>query len=636
MPASLIAAALWTFGALSAADSTPKFVAPKTLPELEARIKQVLDSTKVPGVGLAIVRHDSVIYTGGIGRARVSPVVKATDSTLFRIGSTSKAFVALTAQALVREGKLSLDTPLAKALPGFYFKNPWEATDPVRIVHLLEHTSGFDDNSLQSYANNDPKPLSVAEGLAIDSATRVSRWRPGTRFSYCNTGPAIVALLIEKIEGKPFEQVVQERWFTPIGMNTATYFRPDTSKSPAATLYRADGKTAVPYWHVFIRPAGSINASAHDMAAYVRFLLGRGSVDGKELLPKDALARMERSESSLAARAGLKVGYGLHLYRVADTTGFTWTSHNGGVEGGLSDMSYMPDYGVGYAFQINAGNGEAASKITGLVRAYLTLGLKTPEFEPGAALAASTRTQFGGWYEPVSPRAQHLYVLERIPNMVYVSFSDLTMSVKPLLGPARAFVPVDSLRFRMMGQNQATFAFVRDAANGRPEGFERIGGSLGQSFARVSTASAITRIAVAALWLAGLGLTVVAMVFGALRWVVRKVRRTMAARATAAIAWRVAAATTLCLLLNVVCISIGSGNIANLGTLTMWSAGLLLTGYLYCVGALASARIAWSTPHGTERWTAVSVWTVRGVAMLHVVAAASLVMQGWIGWRTWV
>jgi CubicO group peptidase (beta-lactamase class C family) len=119
---------------------------------------------------------------------------KATEATLFRIGSTSNAFVALTAMALVREGKLSLDTPLAKALPGFWFRNAWEATDPVRIVNLLEHTSGFDDNSLQSYANSDPKPLTLSEGLAIDTATRVSRWRPGTHFSYCNTGPAIVAL----------------------------------------------------------------------------------------------------------------------------------------------------------------------------------------------------------------------------------------------------------------------------------------------------------------------------------------------------------------------------------------------------------------------------------------------------------
>ena len=135
---------------LSASDTTskPAPAPPKTIPELEARIQKVLDSTHTPGVGLAIVRHDSIIYAGGIGLARVSPKTQATAATLFRIGSTSKSFVALTALALQEEGKLSLQDPLKQRMPNFYFANKWESTDPVRIVNLLEHTSGFDDNSL--------------------------------------------------------------------------------------------------------------------------------------------------------------------------------------------------------------------------------------------------------------------------------------------------------------------------------------------------------------------------------------------------------------------------------------------------------------------------------------------------------
>ena len=384
LPALLIAAVIGSRDSASKAAPPP----PTTIAELEARIKQVLDSTHTPGAGLAIVRHDSVIYTGGIGLARVSPKVPATDSTLFRIGSTSKAFVALTTLALQQEGKLTLQDELKKRMRGFFFENAWEGTDPVRIVNLLEHTSGFDDNSLMSYANNDPAPLTLAQGLRLDSATRVSRWRPSTRFSYCNTGPAIVARIAEEIEKKPFEQIVQERWYTPIGMATATYLRPDSVKLHVATLYHDDGITPVPYWYVFIRPAGSIHASAHDMAAYVRFLLGRGTIDGKVLLPRAAIERMERSETSLMSRAGLTTGYGLNMYRVADTTGWMWTEHNGGVEGGLSDLSYLPDQGIGYAFQINSGSGKALQEIQGLVRAFLTRGLTPPAKMPRVPLAA--------------------------------------------------------------------------------------------------------------------------------------------------------------------------------------------------------------------------------------------------------
>ena len=621
--------------ALAAGDSTPKPVAPKTLTELEARIRAVLDSEKVPGIGLAIVRHDTVIYSGGMGRARVSPRAFATDSTLFRIGSTSKAFIALTAQALVREGKLKLDMPLSQALPGFYFKNDWEATDPVRVVHLLEHTSGFDDNSLRSYANRDATPLALAPGLALDSATRVSRWRPGTRFSYCNTGPAIVALIIEKIEGKPIEQVVQERWFTPIGMRTATYFRPDTTKLPTATLYRADGVTAVPYWHVFIRPAGSINASARDMSQYVRFLLGRGTIGGKELLPRESLERMERSESSLASRAGLTVGYGLHLYRIADTTGFTWTGHNGGVEGGLSDLSYLPSQGIGYAFLINSGNGTALNKITGLIRAFLTQGLLPPDAPPRVAISARTRAGFAGWYREVSPRAQHLYPLERIVGVRHVTFTDSAMMMKPIIGRGVDFVAVDSLRFRRKAEPEATLAFVHDTANGRDAGIESVGAGLGASMARVSAIDAVGTFVTSALFVIAQALALIAILFGAVRWIVQRLRHRTLVRPPAVFAWRATAMLAVLFAANVGLLIIGSDDIRAIGSLTLLSGTSWLAGVLFALGAVPSAVIAFRRVAVSGRWSSVSMWTVRAVAALDVVAAAYLVVFGWTGWRTW-
>ena len=631
---SLLASVLLPL-ALASGDSTPKFVAPKSIAELEKRINRVLDSAKVPGVGLAIVRHDSVIYAGGLGLARVSPAVPATAATLFRIGSTSKAFVALTALALEREGKHKLTDPLRQHLPTFYFDNPWEATDPVRLVNLLEHTSGFDDNSLMSYANNDPTPLSLAAGLALDSATRVSRRRPGTRFSYCNTGPAIVARLIEQIEGKPWEQIVQERWFTPMGMSTATYLRPDSAKVVAATLYRADGTTAVPYWHVFARPAGSINASATDMSGYLRFLLGRGTVGGKALLPGEALDRMERSEASLGAREGFTVGYGLHMWRATDSTGYTWTMHGGGVEGGLSDLSYMPAYGVGYAFQINAGNGAAYRQIAKLVRAFVTLGLTPPERPAVAKTTAGVRDRFEGWYHTVSPRMQHLYFLERIVSVSRVTITDTSLTLTPLFDKAEVGIPVDSTHFREAGEGAATMALVVDTANGRPAGIETMGGGLGTSWERVSTAQALTNIVLAALWLAGLLLTIAAALFGVVRWIARKVRKRPTPLAAAASAWWVALAAAVALLTNVILLSVGMNDLHAIGTLTGVSGGSWGAGVVFLALALIGVFVAWRGNATATRWERVSLVTVRLVLALNFVAATYLAWWGYIGWRTW-
>ena len=620
--------------AVALADTTPTFVAPQTVPELEARIRKVLDSTKTPGAGLAIVSHDSIIYTGGIGLARVAPPMPATAATLFRIGSTSKQFVALTVMALVREGKLSLNDRLATRLPGFYFRNRWESTDPVRIIHLLEHTAGFDDNSLRSYAHNDPTPVTLDKGLLLDTLSRESRWRPGTRFSYCNTGPAIVARIIELIEGKPFEQVVQERWFSPIGMRTATYFHPDSTTTQRATLYRDDGVTPVKYWHIFARPAGAINAAATDMAAYLRFVLGRGTVDGRVILPAEDFATLEHSQSSLGARAGLTLGYGKHLYQTTDSTGFIWTGHNGGVEGGLSDFSYIPEAGVGYAVQINSGNGEALQRIGQLVRAFLTRGVTPPAPPARGRVPTAVQARYAGWYRAVNPRMQRLDMAAYLASLQRFSFTDSTLRISPVLGKATTLLAIDSMRFRTPGAGAATLALVPASMNDDTDGAEM---ALGDSLHRVPTGIALLQMLVAALWAVALTLSLVAMLFGGVRWLVRRVRkRHVPSDNPAAMFWRWAAASSLLLIANLGALSVASEDLNAIGSFSALSASAWTLGILFAAAAFAGAIAALRRRKGMTGWRRVSLFTARVALLLQAVAAGYLIAFGFIGWKTWV
>lgn len=124
------------------------------------------------------------------------------------------------------------------------------------------------------------------------------------------------------------------------------------------TLYHSDGKTPDPYWNILQRPAGAINASAQDMAAYAQFYLNRGAVGGTQIVPAASIDRMETPTRTWAAQEGLKAGYGLGNYTSVHD-GFVYHGHNGGVNGGLTEMAYLPEYGVGYFYSINAGNGEA-------------------------------------------------------------------------------------------------------------------------------------------------------------------------------------------------------------------------------------------------------------------------------------
>jgi CubicO group peptidase (beta-lactamase class C family) len=607
--------------AVAPADSTPP--PPKTIPELQARIREILAETKTPGVGIAIVSRDSLLWTAGIGTADVAAGRAATDTTLFRIGSTSKAFVSLLVLMMEQEGRLTLEDPVWAHAPELAFRNKWEDTDPIRIVHLLEHATGWDDLALRDYAMND-STISLRDGLAYNPKTRTSRWRPGTRVSYCNSGPPVAAYLAEKLAGQPFEQMVRERLFLPIGMTTATYLRPDPPEA-LATLYKSDGETPEHYWHILQRPAGAINASARDMAAYVRFLLNRGAVGDSQLLPPEAIERMERPRSSLTARSGLALGYGLHLSTYVDS-GWVWVGHDGGVNGGLTNLAYRPDQGVGFVFMINAGNGKAFERIGRVVRDYLTQDQPPTEPPPVASTSALARER-AGWYRPDNPRVAKLRFLERVLGLVRVAATDSGLVVKPLLENARHFVPVSDRLFRQPSAPVATLALIDDPENGRPEAIELMGYMLPVSLHKAWTPVVWAELGVTALLL----LAVVSTVLFALIWIPRWLfGRLFGVPKRHVRVWPLLATLSLAAWVAVVVLNMENA-ITMFGRPTPWAWTLTVTSVLFPLFALfglLSARGAIEVNRGV-RWQALFASAV------FLIVSAYLAWFGVVGWRSW-
>ncbi len=94
-------------------------------------------------------------------------------------------------------------------------------------MHLLEHTTGWQDTKLAEATYPDSADLTLATALSLFAKTRTSRWVPGTRFSYSNIGSAIAARIVEKVTGTTFESYVQQHWFNRLIMPTATFFQPE-------------------------------------------------------------------------------------------------------------------------------------------------------------------------------------------------------------------------------------------------------------------------------------------------------------------------------------------------------------------------------------------------------------------------
>jgi hypothetical protein len=376
------------------------------------------------------------------------------------------------------------------------------------------------------------------------------------------------------------------------------------------------------------RPAGAINASAKDMAAYVQFYLNRGAAGETQILPASSIDRMENPTRTWAAQQGLKGGYGLSNY-TSIHDGFVYHGHNGGVDGGITELSYMPEYNVGYFYSINSAKGDAFGKIGDAIRAYITRNLTKPAVPAAAQLPANAQ-EYAGWYEPDSPRNQFSYFIEHLAAIHRVTYADGKLMLSGLGALNQPFVPVTGTKFRSVPKKGsadpiATLMLVAPNAEGR---FLQVAGGM-YTMKRIPACLAIAEIALVAWFL----LAFVSILLYAPFWIfggLIKRRRRPAERMMRL--WPLIAVLSLLAFVGLVILS-GSDAIARLGNLTFYSFGLTITTLLFAASSLAGAVTLWRARKQEIR-RSVRSYSITVTAAL-LIAVVYLAYFGIIGIRTW-
>ena len=432
--------------------------APATLKELRSAIQSELDDVGYGSAGVALVSRDEAIWTAGIGVADPETGRPADEHTYWRVGSITKSFVGLSALVLEERNVLRLSDPVAKWAPEIDVRNPWNDTNPVRLVHLLEHTAGFDDLRPKDYASNDPTPLALRQGLELVTPSLYCRWPPGRFMSYSNAGPAVAAYVMETRDGRPFERIVAEDIFKPLGMEGASLLLTEEVESRLATGFDRFGNR-VPYWHIAVRPSGALNASPAQMARFVRMLLNRGELAGRRLVSPRAIERMERPESTLGAGSGLEYGYGLGNYSRA-ANGFVFHGHNGGMAGYRAEYGYLPEQGLGYCVMASTSKPSLLRSISDLVREYLIRDVDRPA-KPTAVGMPPDIDAWTGYYRELTTRNESSRFMTRLTGIVRTrrDGDDLVVG-------NRRYVPAGPGLFRRKAQSTATLALV-EGSDGR-------------------------------------------------------------------------------------------------------------------------------------------------------------------------
>ncbi len=445
-----------TAGCAPKAPPSSTSVAPKpqNLDELRKAIQDILTRSHIPGIGVALVNKNGPVWAGGVGKADLATDRDVTADTLFRVGSITKSFIALALLKLQEEHKIDLNVRVQDIAPEIAIENQWDATDPVRVVHLLEHTAGFDDFALAGFYNfGAPPEMPLRNVFALFPKPQHLRWRPGTRAAYSNPGYGLAGYVIEKVTGRPFEDYIEGNILLPLGMTRSALQITPVVESGIAEGYEGNPPHPVGYRSVYMRSAGELKSSPAEMARFVQMMLNRGSLGDAHIVSPESLARMETPGTPLIARAGLRDGYGLGDYVSLDHRIKTH-GHDGGIDGFLSNYAYMPEQGVGYFFSINNSDAGAApmggsswKQIDDLLFDYVTRGIAAPAPAPRVALEPNM-SEWTGYYKFDSPRNEDLRFIGLLIGGQWISISNGKLYSRPMLGRRQELIPVGGNLFR--------------------------------------------------------------------------------------------------------------------------------------------------------------------------------------------
>ncbi len=315
---------------------------------LDERLQRLAHDRSMVGLAVGVVENGEIRFLKGYGVTEAGGSEPVTPSTVFRWASLSKGVAADLVARLAADGSVSLDAPIAQY--GTSLRLPNGNEHVATVANLLSHTTGLFAHAEEPRLEEGMDPHLLRAGMAQFNASCV----PGTCHAYQNVVYDAASEIVERVTGKPYGQVLQERFFGPLGMTTASTSRADLMASRSW----ARGHNGMPprpfeindvYYRV--PAAGGVNGSIQDLAIWMLANMGLApDVLTPEMLrqvqtPRIATPGENRRRARFSERTA-HTQYGLG-WRVMDYAGHTVIGHHGGVKGFRSMIMFDPQLKAG-------------------------------------------------------------------------------------------------------------------------------------------------------------------------------------------------------------------------------------------------------------------------------------------------
>jgi len=343
-----------------AAESLTSTVSPErvqaAIEKLEALTTATLESTSVPGIAIAVVYRDRVIFKQGFGVCEAGKPERIDAETVFQVASVSKPLAATVLAALVGENRIGWDDRVIDHDPNFRMFDPF-VTRELTLRDLLCHRSGLPD-----HAGDLLEDMGYSRGEILHRLRFLppsSSFRSG--YAYTNFGFSEAGFAAAQACGTSWEELAADKLFRPLGMASTSYRFADYAKAKNRALLHVRAKDQ---WVArYTRdpdaqaPAGGASTTLGDLTLWMRLLLGHGKFDGRELIRPTALAETQSPQFVLGFKPeqGRVSSYGLGWNVSVERGGRTFYRHSGGFSLGMrTEVSLLPSEELAIAVLSNA------------------------------------------------------------------------------------------------------------------------------------------------------------------------------------------------------------------------------------------------------------------------------------------
>lgn len=341
--------------------------------DLEEVINTSMARFDVPGMAVAVVQDDKVVFAKGFGTSNLNTNAKVNKDTLFGIASNTKAFTSAALAKLVDEGKLSWDDRVIDHLPEFRLYDSY-VTREMRVRDLLSHRSGLGlgQGDLMIWPSTDKSIEAILAGLQYLKPASSFR----SQYAYNNLMFVTAGEVVARVSGMSWNDYIEKNILQPLHMDNsrAGFSRiPKSNKNWAIGHIPMDGKLNpffVNYLEDF-RGAGAIASSVNDMSQWLLTQLAGGKMpSGEQLFSEKQQAQMWHPHiTSMASKSAYEAyrqqfrGYGLG-WSIEDYHGFKKLGHGGGILGMVSQVTLLPEKKLGIVILSNQQAFSALSAVT--------------------------------------------------------------------------------------------------------------------------------------------------------------------------------------------------------------------------------------------------------------------------------